>query len=61
MMRRDASPAMQFLDELLNLNDGLSYDEWIRHCRQAMVKTFPPEDAFTVLAPLGVDLQSVSL
>jgi hypothetical protein len=60
MMRREASPAMRFLDDLLNLNDGSNYDEWMRKCRQVMVKTFPPEDAFTVIAPQGVDLKSVS-
>lgn len=58
MMRREASPAIQFLDELLYLHDGSSHDEWIRKCRQSMIKTFPPEDAFTFLAPQGFDLQS---
>lgn len=58
MMKREASPALRYLDELLNLYDGFRRDEWIRQCRQSMLKTFPPEDAFTVLAPQGFDLSS---
>lgn len=58
MLRKESSPAMQFLDELLNLHDGTNHEDWLRKCRQTMMKTFPREDAFSFLAPQGFDLQS---
>lgn len=61
MMKRESTPAIQFLDELLNLHDGTSHEDWLRRCRQSMLKTFPREDAFSFLAPQGFDFQSVSL
>lgn len=58
MMKRESTPAIQFLDELLNLHDGTSHEDWLRRCRQSMLKTFPREDAFSFLAPQGFDFQS---
>ncbi|KAI5084211.1 hypothetical protein GOP47_0000380 [Adiantum capillus-veneris] len=56
ILRREATPAMQYLDELLNLQDGTSHEDWIRRCRQSMITTFPREDAFSFLVPSDFDL-----
>ncbi|KAH7437310.1 hypothetical protein KP509_05G065300 [Ceratopteris richardii] len=58
ILRREASPAMQYLDELLNLHDGTNHEDWLRRCRQSMLNTFPREDAFSFLAPQGLDLEN---
>ncbi|MCO5591033.1 hypothetical protein L7F22_045009 [Adiantum nelumboides] len=61
ILRREATPSIQFLDELLNLQDGCSHEDWLRRCRQSMIETFPREDALSFLAPSGFDLRNVSI
>ncbi|KAL3691968.1 hypothetical protein R1sor_005619 [Riccia sorocarpa] len=56
MLSREAPIALHFLNELLNLHDGFSREEWLQRSRQAMLQMFPPEDAFTFLGPPGFDL-----
>ncbi|KAL2622094.1 hypothetical protein R1flu_002299 [Riccia fluitans] len=56
ILSREAPLALTFLNELLNLHDGFSRDEWLLRSRQTMLKIFPPEDAFTFLGPPGFDL-----
>ncbi|CAM6086355.1 unnamed protein product [Calypogeia fissa] len=58
MLSRQASPAMQLLNELLHLNDGVSREEWLRRSRLIMLKIFPPEDAFSILGGPGFDLRN---
>ncbi|MCO5602810.1 hypothetical protein L7F22_056949 [Adiantum nelumboides] len=60
ILRREATPSIQFLDELLNLQDGCSHEDWLRRCRQSMIQTFPREDALSFLAPSGFDLRNTS-
>ncbi|KAH9301569.1 hypothetical protein KI387_013152 [Taxus chinensis] len=56
MWKRRSSPAMQLLNELLNLHDGSNDDEWLRQCRICMLNVFLREDPFTILAPLEVGI-----
>lgn len=56
LLKRQASPAMQLLNELLNLNDGSNDEEWLQQCRTRMLNIFPCEDPFTIFAPAGVDI-----
>ncbi|XP_057856127.2 protein PALE CRESS, chloroplastic isoform X2 [Cryptomeria japonica] len=56
LLKRRSSPAMQLLNELLNLNDGSNEDEWLQECRICMLNTFPSEDPFTIFAPAGMDI-----
>ncbi|BBN14647.1 hypothetical protein MPTK1_6g13250 [Marchantia polymorpha subsp. ruderalis] len=58
MLQREAPLALQFLNELLNLHDGFSHEEWLLRSRQTMIKIFPPEDAFTFLGSPDFDLYS---
>jgi hypothetical protein len=60
MLESEASMAMQLLNQLLNLHDGFSHDEWLRRCRTTMLQIFTPEDAFTILGGPGLDLENVS-
>lgn len=48
--------AMQLLNQLLNLHDGFSHEEWLRRARGTMLQIFPPEDAFATM----IDLENVS-
>lgn len=48
--------AMLLLNQLLNLHDGFSDEEWLRRARTTMLQIFPPEDAFTTV----LDLENVS-
>ena len=59
ILRSEASLAMQLLNELLNLHDGFSHEEWLRRSRRTMIEVFPPEDAFTILGASGVDMENV--
>jgi len=58
ILRSEASLAMQLLNELLNLHDGFSHEEWLRRSRRTMIEVFPPEDAFTILGASGVDMEN---
>jgi len=56
ILQSEASMAMQLLNQLLNLHDGFSHEEWLQRARATMLQIFPPEDAFTTM----LDLENVS-
>ncbi|KAL4205452.1 hypothetical protein AMTRI_Chr01g137390 [Amborella trichopoda] len=58
ILKREASPAMRLLNELLNMHDGFNEEEWRRKCRKLMVETFPREDPFSMLVPAGFDINN---
>lgn len=55
ILKRNSSPAMQLLNELLNLHDGSNDHEWLQRCRTCMLNIFPPEDPFTIFVPPGTN------
>ncbi|KAJ6873583.1 hypothetical protein NC651_032444 [Populus alba x Populus x berolinensis] len=56
ILKREATPAMRLLNDLLNMHDGFNDDEWMKECRKRMIDTFPREDPFSILAPPGFDI-----
>ncbi|KAG2290431.1 hypothetical protein Bca52824_050035 [Brassica carinata] len=40
-LKRQASPAMKLLNDLLNMHDGFGDDAWLKDCRKRMAETFP--------------------
>ncbi|KAL5701682.1 hypothetical protein ACHQM5_026994 [Ranunculus cassubicifolius] len=58
ILKREATPAMRLLNDLLNLHDGFDEEKWIKECRKRMVDTFPREDPFSILVPAGFDIDT---
>ncbi|XP_074292785.1 protein PALE CRESS, chloroplastic [Silene latifolia] len=56
ILKREASPAMRLLSDLLNMHDGFDDDVWLKDCKKRMVETFPREDPFSIIVPAGFDL-----
>ncbi|CAN8318416.1 unnamed protein product [Cochlearia groenlandica] len=56
ILKRQASPAMILLNDLLNMHDGFGDDAWLKDCRKRMADTFPREDPFSILMPQGFDI-----
>ncbi|KAK9161317.1 hypothetical protein Syun_007658 [Stephania yunnanensis] len=56
ILKREATPSMKLLNELLILHDGFNEEGWLKECRKLMVDTFPREDPFTLLVPEGFDI-----
>ncbi|KAK9139605.1 hypothetical protein Scep_009286 [Stephania cephalantha] len=56
ILKREATPSMRLLNELLILHDGFNEEGWLKECRKLMVDTFPREDPFTLLVPEGFDI-----
>ncbi|XP_044493290.1 protein PALE CRESS, chloroplastic isoform X2 [Mangifera indica] len=56
ILKREATPAMRLLNDLLNMHDGFDDEGWRKKCRKLMVDTFPREDPFTILVPEGFDI-----
>ncbi|PKH47712.1 hypothetical protein CRG98_050463 [Punica granatum] len=56
ILKREASPAMRLLNDLLNMHDGFDNEGWLKECKKHMVETFPREDPFSILVPAGFDL-----
>ncbi|XP_010255868.1 PREDICTED: protein PALE CRESS, chloroplastic [Nelumbo nucifera] len=56
ILKREATPAMRLLNDLLNLHDGFDDERWLKECRKRMVDTFPQEDPFSILVPAGFDI-----
>ncbi|CAH2057595.1 unnamed protein product [Thlaspi arvense] len=56
ILKRQASPAMKLLNDLLNMHDGFGDDAWMKDCRKRMTETFPREDPFSILMPPGFDI-----
>ncbi|KAG7570900.1 hypothetical protein ISN45_Aa04g034320 [Arabidopsis thaliana x Arabidopsis arenosa] len=57
ILKRQASPAMNLLNDLLNMHDGFEDDAWLKDCRKRMAETFPREDPFSILMPPGFDIE----
>ncbi|PIA39275.1 hypothetical protein AQUCO_02600014v1 [Aquilegia coerulea] len=58
ILKREATPAMRLLNDLLNLHDGFDEEGWLKECRKRMVDTFPREDPFSILVPAGFDIDT---
>lgn len=58
ILKREATPSMRLLNELLNLHEGYNDEEWLKKCRKCMVDTFPREDPFSILVPAGIDIDT---
>ncbi|KAK6141433.1 hypothetical protein DH2020_024838 [Rehmannia glutinosa] len=56
ILKREATPAMRLLNDLLNMHDGFDDDGWLKACKKHMVETFPREDPFSILVPAGFDI-----
>ncbi|XP_043711089.1 protein PALE CRESS, chloroplastic [Telopea speciosissima] len=56
ILKREATPAMKLLNDLLNLHDGFDDEGWLKQCRKRMLDTFPQEDPFSILVPMGFDI-----
>ncbi|KAK6937490.1 hypothetical protein RJ641_030998 [Dillenia turbinata] len=56
ILKREASPAMRLLNDLLNMHDGFDDEGWLKECKRHMISTFPREDPFTLLVPVGFDI-----
>ncbi|KAJ0791267.1 putative protein PALE CRESS [Helianthus annuus] len=59
ILKRQASPAMRLLNELLIMHDGFDDEGWLKACKKRMIETFPREDPFSLLVPAGFDLDKV--
>ncbi|KAJ7972831.1 protein PALE CRESS, chloroplastic [Quillaja saponaria] len=57
ILKREATPAMRLLNDLLNMHDGFDDKEWLKKCKKRMVDTFPQEDPFSILVPVGFDME----
>lgn len=58
ILKRESSPSMRLLNDLLNLHDGFDNEGWLKKCRKRMVDTFPREDPFSMLVPAGFDIEN---
>ncbi|KAL8548410.1 hypothetical protein ACS0TY_007648 [Phlomoides rotata] len=56
ILKREATPAMRLLNDMLNMHDGFDDGAWLKACKKLMIETFPREDPFTILAPAGFDI-----
>ncbi|KAK6164717.1 hypothetical protein DH2020_001581 [Rehmannia glutinosa] len=56
ILKREATPTMRLLNDLLNMHDGFDDDGWLKACKKHMVETFPREDPFSILVPAGFDI-----
>ncbi|KAJ1405112.1 hypothetical protein SESBI_26054 [Sesbania bispinosa] len=55
ILKREATPAMRLLNDLLIMYDGLDFEEWLKKCKKILIDTFPREDPFSVLVPPGFE------
>ncbi|KAG6647672.1 protein PALE CRESS, chloroplastic [Carya illinoinensis] len=56
ILKREATPAMRLLNDLLNMHDEFGDEGWLKECKKLMVDTFPREDPFSILVPAGFDI-----
>lgn len=56
ILKREATPAMRLLNDLLNVHDGFDNEGWLKECKKRMIDTFPREDPFSILVPTGFDI-----
>ncbi|XP_020085874.1 protein PALE CRESS, chloroplastic isoform X3 [Ananas comosus] len=47
ILRRESTPSMRLLNDLLNLHDGFDNEGWLKDCRKHMMDIFPREEPFT--------------
>lgn len=59
ILKRESTPAMRLLNDLLNLHDGFDDEGWLKKCRKCMIDMFPREDPFSMLVPSGFDMENV--
>ncbi|XP_038988764.1 protein PALE CRESS, chloroplastic [Phoenix dactylifera] len=57
ILKRESTPAMRLLNDLLNLHDGFDDEGWLKKCRKCMIDTFPREDPLSMLVPAGFDIE----
>ncbi|KMT13430.1 hypothetical protein BVRB_4g083850 [Beta vulgaris subsp. vulgaris] len=57
ILKREASPAMRLLNDLLNMHDGFNDEGWLKECKKLMIKTFPREDPFSIIVPTGFNIE----
>ncbi|KAL2942591.1 Protein PALE CRESS chloroplastic [Bienertia sinuspersici] len=57
ILKREASPAMRLLNDLLNMHDGFDDEGWLKECKKRMLETFPKEDPFSIIVPAGFDIE----
>lgn len=55
ILKREATPAMRLLNDLLIMYDGFNFDEWLKKCKKIMIDTFPREDPYSILVPPGFE------
>ncbi|CAL9099273.1 hypothetical protein MUK42_15000 [Musa troglodytarum] len=58
ILKRESTPAMRLLNDLLNLHDGFDDEGWLKKCRKCMIDMFPREDPFSMLVPSGFDMEN---
>ncbi|KAJ8478722.1 hypothetical protein OPV22_022449 [Ensete ventricosum] len=58
ILKRESTPAMRLLNDLLNLHDGFDDEGWVKKCRKCMIDMFPREDPFSMLVPSGFDMEN---
>ncbi|KAL2504181.1 Protein PALE CRESS [Abeliophyllum distichum] len=56
ILKKEATPAMRLLNDLLNMHYGFDDDGWLKACKKRMIDTFPREDPFSILVPAGFDI-----
>lgn len=56
ILKREATPAMRLLNDLLNMHDGFDDGRWLKECKKRMIETFPREDPFSIIVPAGFDM-----
>ncbi|XP_057550079.1 protein PALE CRESS, chloroplastic isoform X2 [Amaranthus tricolor] len=56
ILKREASPAMRLLNDLLNMHDGYDNEGWLKECKKLMIESFPREDPFSIIVPAGFDI-----
>ncbi|XP_045808011.1 protein PALE CRESS, chloroplastic-like isoform X3 [Trifolium pratense] len=55
ILKREATPAMRLLNDLLIMYDGFAFHEWLKKCKKIMTDTFPREDPYSILVPPGFE------
>ncbi|XP_019452673.1 PREDICTED: protein PALE CRESS, chloroplastic [Lupinus angustifolius] len=55
ILKREATPAMRLLNDLLIMYDGFDYEEWLKKCKKRMIDSFPREDPYSILVPPGFE------
>jgi len=58
-LKREATPAMRLLNDLLNMHDGFDDEGWLKECKKRMIQAFPREDPFSIIVPMGFDIDKV--